>query len=51
MLKYIIIDLADWLAAFAERRSRVWLNRSKWWTNLADVIEHGHAASEGGRDE
>lgn len=45
-LKNIIIDCADLLAAFATWRSRVWLRRSRWWSDFAESLETGIPVSE-----
>ena len=46
LLKNFIIDIADMMAVIATRRSQVWLDRSRWWGDLAESLESGRSISE-----
>lgn len=46
MLKHLVIELADWFAAFSKRRARLWLDRSEWWADFAEAIETGQSIED-----
>lgn len=46
LLKNILIDLADLIAAFAHWRAARWLKCSVWWTDFAESIETGDSIAE-----
>jgi hypothetical protein len=46
VLKTLVIDAADAIAAFAKERAAVWLRRSRWWTDFADSVESGESISD-----
>jgi hypothetical protein len=46
VLKNLIIDFADFMAAFSKHRSQLWLDRSVWWGDCAEAIDAGQSIAE-----
>jgi hypothetical protein len=46
LFKHYLIDLADLISAFATRRARKWLARSRWCADFAESVESGQSISD-----